>query len=138
MRNTKFRYIRGQERPFDAQRALCSAPEQRPRQGESSSLSLIVALKRESSPQSASCQWAACGLADPPNQSVEIKTVPESIPPVFLRLWASASSEAYLRTHGHGGSWRSQRIRYNNFFLCMGFPSAKKCRRDNTSKAVAR
>jgi hypothetical protein len=47
LRKTKFHYIRGQERPFDAQSALCSAPGQRPRQGKSSSLSLIAAVKRE-------------------------------------------------------------------------------------------
>ena len=35
---------------------------------------------------------------------------------LFLRLWANASSEAYLRTHRHGGSCGSQRIRTHDFF----------------------
>jgi hypothetical protein len=36
--------------------------------------------------------------------------------PLFLRLWANASSEAYLRAHRHGGSCGSQRIRTHDFF----------------------
>ena len=35
---------------------------------------------------------------------------------LFLRLWAKASSEAYLRAHRHGGSCESQRIRTHDFF----------------------
>jgi hypothetical protein len=35
---------------------------------------------------------------------------------LFLRLWANASSEAYLRTHRHGGSCGSQRICTNELF----------------------
>ena len=35
---------------------------------------------------------------------------------LFLRLWANASSEAYLKTHRHGGSCGSQRIRTLDFF----------------------
>ena len=34
----------------------------------------------------------------------------------FLRLWAKASSEEYLRTHRHGGSCGSQKIRTNDYF----------------------
>jgi hypothetical protein len=34
----------------------------------------------------------------------------------FLRLWANASPEAYLRTHRHGGSCGSQKIRTHDFF----------------------
>jgi hypothetical protein len=37
LQNTKLIYIRGQERPFDAQGTLCSVPGQRPRQGKSPS-----------------------------------------------------------------------------------------------------
>jgi hypothetical protein len=35
---------------------------------------------------------------------------------LFLRLWANASSEAYLRANRHGGSCGSQRIRTHDFF----------------------
>jgi hypothetical protein len=38
---------------------------------------------------------------------------------LLLRLWANTSLEAYLRTHRHGGSCGSQRIR-THIFLGLG------------------
>ena len=45
LENKKLHYSRGQERPFDAQGALRFALRQRPRQGKSTSLSLISQVK---------------------------------------------------------------------------------------------
>jgi hypothetical protein len=53
---------------------------------------------------------------------------------LFLRLWANTSPEEYLRAHRHGGSCGSQ----PTIFWFMGCPSAKKRRRDNNAKAIAR
>ena len=71
LRNTKFHYSRGQKRLFSAQGALYSASGQMPLKGKNSFLSLQSDSETRGPQNSTSCQWAACGLADPPNHRAD-------------------------------------------------------------------